>query len=661
MFRRTLGQLFFAYLYILGGLCVLAVVAGHGWLRIGVAAGALAIPAATWRYIAERSAAQRLDGEDGARHDHETRFRAIAAGTAAGLLLMDLDGRIVLSNGAMQSMLGCEESELQGKSLDDFTFRSDVDTDVESFRELVAGQRDPYQVEKRYLRQDERLLWAHVTFSLVRDDRGEPQFVTAMLRDVTAQKQDGAGLRDIEQLFRLTFDQAAIGIAHTDEDGRFMLVNRRLCDLLGYKRDAMFGRKLRMVTHPDDAGAVDSALARLLTREIREYSGEIRVQACDSSYIWAFVSMSLMREPDGNPKYGIVMIEDITERKRAEEERARLIAREEEARAMSEAVSVIRGVVQASPLPILTLNLDGTVQSWNAAATATFGWIEDEIVGHAVPFVPDGLPRESNEFRARALDGESLTGLETERYTKSGQLMDVSMSTAPVRDGRGRITGIMFVYADITSRKRAERELEHERDFALQVMNTMGQGLAVTDAEGHFEYVNSAYARMLGREPADLIGISPLDFTHTDGHDMLAQAIEAIRTGESFTCETRAHGSSGSDIYLLNTAVPRWRNNQVVGSIAVATDLTEQKRSEAALAEARDQAVESSRLKSEFLATMSHEIRTPMNGIIGMLELLRDTKLDVEQEEYVGVVDDSAHSLMSIINDILDFSKIEAG
>ena len=789
--QTTVRPLILAYLVILA-ISVIGIVALPQYRLAGLVIAVIVLLLAAYEHRRQKRREDRLfeqqKAEEKVRREREERFRAIAQGAAAGLFLTDLKGKIVQTNGALCSMLGFGDEELIGKTLAEFTLRDDIGVDAELFKEVVAGQRQTYQVEKRFLCKNTQMLWGYVTVSLVRDHLGKPQFVGGMVQDITEHKQAGVALQDIEQLFRLTFDQAAVGVAHTDKNGRLMFVNRRLCDMLGRTRQELFGREFRSVLYREDMEASDTALRQLLSGDIQQYSGEKRFVRADGTALWGNLTMSVVRQPSGEAKHGIVMIEDITERKqmqeelrekeeryraitetasdaiitmddrsrirfanpaataifgyteeelmdqplsmllpeqmrntsmadaryyvemagnggrsptevaglhqngqelalemsfaefrhqnqrmfagvirditerkRAEQERAELIAREQEARAMSEAAAVIRDVVEASPLSILTLDTEGKVQSWNGAATRTFGWTEEEVVGDAVPpFVPPGAENESTEFRQRALNGESVTNLEIQRYTKDGSTMDLYMSTAPVRDAQGRITGIMYVYADITARKRAEKELQVQRDFALQVMNTMGQGLAVTDAEGRFEYVNPAYARMLGFQPEELIGKSPFDFTIPEDHPILEQALQDQLAGKASTYETHVRTPDQYELYVLNTNVPRWRDHAIVGAIAVATDLTERKRTEEALALARDQALEASRLKSEFLATMSHEIRTPMNGILGMIELLLDTTLDAEQQEYLHVVGSSAQELLRIINDILDFSKIEA-
>ncbi len=222
-----------------------------------------------------------------------------------------------------------------------------------------------------------------------------------------------------------------------------------------------------------------------------------------------------------------------------------------------------------------------------------------------------------------------------------------------------KIIGEMFI--SVLERTRTEQALQEQRNFALRVMNTMGQGLTVTNAAGNFEYVNPAYAHMLGFEAAALIGFSPFDLTLEEDHAAIVEGRALRSEGHGSSYEARLRRADGSLIHVLITAVPRWHQGVVIGSIAVVTDLSERKRMEEVLAKARDQALESSRLKSEFLATMSHEIRTPMNAIIGMAELLLDTPLSEEQQEFAQIVNEAAQGLLTIINDILDFSRIEAG
>src|SRR5262249_31371872 len=121
--------------------------------------------------------------------------------------------------------------------------------------------------------------------------------------------------------------------------------------------------------------------------------------------------------------------------------------------------------------------------------------------------------------------------------------------------------------------------------------------------------------------------------------------------------ENRYRCKDGSYRWLLWTATPYLDQGLIY---AAARDVTERKRAEQALQEAKEAAEAASRAKSEFLANMSHEIRTPMNGVLGMTELALGTDLTREQREYLEMVKASAVSLLAVINDILDFSKIEA-
>ncbi len=155
-------------------------------------------------------------------------------------------------------------------------------------------------------------------------------------------------------------------------------------------------------------------------------------------------------------------------------------------------------------------------------------------------------------------------------------------NAVPQREPDGSTLWHGFI-TDITERKQIGKELQAQRDFATQVINTMGQGLTVTDADGRFEFVNLAYARLFGYELADLIGKRPIDVTVSEDQATLAEQGKLRQAGKSGTYETRLRRADGSLAHVLITGVPREQDGQHSGSIAVITDLTEHKRVEDAL------------------------------------------------------------------------------
>ncbi len=140
-----------------------------------------------------------------------------------------------------------------------------------------------------------------------------------------------------ERLFRATFERAVIGIAHVSPQGRWLRVNQRLCDILGYDHEELAARSFQDLTHPDDREASGAYFRRLLAGELDAYELDKRYIRKDGRPVWVHLTVSLVRTPEGEPDYTISMVQDITERKRLERKPLRLLARERAARAEAEA------------------------------------------------------------------------------------------------------------------------------------------------------------------------------------------------------------------------------------------------------------------------------------------------------------------------------------
>jgi len=229
----------------------------------------------------------------------------------------------------------------------------------------------------------------------------------------------------------------------------------------------------------------------------------------------------------------------------------------------------------------------------------------------------------------------------------------------------------LFVYSflfylvrrEIRQRDAAENALMDSEERRKYFVEHSGNIIYRTGTEGVFTFLNPAVETILGYQPDELIGRSAFDLVAPEWRERVAKFYaeqlkkQILNSYYSFPVNRK----DGSEIWLGQNVLLMKREGQVTGMQVMARDITRGVQLEEELERARDTALESARLKSEFLGNMSHEIRTPMNGIIGMTSLLTDTQLDKDQHHFVEGIRESANSLLAIINDLLDFSKIEAG
>jgi PAS domain S-box-containing protein len=389
--------------------------------------------------------------------------------------------------------------------------------------------------------------------------------------DVSARKRAEQALRDGERQYRATFDNAATGIAHFALDGSFLRVNDRLCEKLGYSRDELLTKTWMELSHPDEIPRSMELHQAALRGETSSYSLEKRYIRKDGSIIWVDFTASLLRSDEGQPLYFVAFIQNITERKRAEQASAHLAA-----------------IVTSSSDAILGKTLEGIITSWNAAAERMFGYTADEMIGQSIRrIIPPNLQEEEDQILERLRGGERIEHFETVRLTKDGRVLDVSLSISPVKDAAGNVIGAAKIAHDITERKRAEEQLRYQLQLVRNITDTAAVSIFVNDSDGNISFINPEAERVFGYSLDELKGKSlheilhhkypdgrpfpiaecPLGFVYEDG--------QSVRDYEGVFWR-----KDGSPVNVVCSNMPIHENRKTVGDVITVQDITERKRHE---------------------------------------------------------------------------------
>lgn len=569
-------------------------------------------------------------------------FRLVVEAAPNGMVMVDESGKIVLVNSQAESLFGYSRDEMIGQPIEMLVperMRAKHPVYREQFAKepharLMGVGRDLYG-----LRKDGSEVPVEIGLNPIKTGTGN--FVLASIVDITERKRS-------EERFRLVVEAAPSGMIMVDKAGRIVLVNSQVEQLFGYSRQELLGQSIELLVPPNARGQHPGFRDEFFHDPKARAMGAGRdLYGLHKDKTQIPVEIGLNPLITEGETFVLASIVDISKRKEAERE-----LRESEERFRQ----LMSGVKDYA---IILLDVDGRVVSWNEGAQRIKGFVADEIIGeHFSCFYPPedtalGKP-ERELIKAAAEDRFEDEGW---RIRKDGSRFLANVVISTLRDPDGCLRGFVKVTRDITERKQAEERLR-------LVVEAAPSGMLMVDETGKIVLVNSQAENLFGYAREEMIGqqievLVPMRFR--DRHPDFRRAFNAEPSA-------RAMGA-GRDLFGVRkdgTEVPvEIGLNPIVtleGSFVLASvvDITERKRAEE-LSRARDKALQESQLKSAFVANISHELRTPVSGIIGMNELLLNSRLDEEQVALAQAIADSAQSLLIIVNDLLDISKIEAG
>ncbi|MBN2288165.1 MAG: PAS domain S-box protein [Candidatus Glassbacteria bacterium] len=467
---------------------------------------------------------------------------------------------------------------------------------------------------------------------LFKEIAGDISFALNKMELEEQRRRAEEALKQSEELFRLAFENANVGVCLVGLDGRFTRFNHQMCEMFGYSREELEGKHVNDLTHPEDLDISPGFIRKSVAGEVDYSQFEKRYYHKKGHLIYGQVSSSLVRNTEGAPLYFISHVLDITERKLSEA-------------ALQRERDLLNRLMETSPAGILMIDSHGRITFANPRAEEVLGLSRDGITGWTCndpqwritgldggPFPEDELP-----FRQVMDTGRPVYDVRHAIEWPEGQRVVLSINAAPLFDTSGSISGTVATVEDITGRLEVEKQLRDSEEKFRELYDNAPVGYHELDTEGRIIRVNLTEAGMLRYRREEMLGRPVYDFIHPDERNNAKRSFKLKISGKKKpeTFERKYVRKDGSILdCLIDLNLVRDERGRVTGMLTTLQDISGLKKAEKAL---------ECRLEMERIiaAVSASFVNVPYDGFD---KVINDTLKEVG--EFVGV-DRSVLYLMS--------------
>ncbi len=418
--------------------------------------------------------------------ESEERFRLIADSSPTGIYFVE-EGVISYANPQLAEILGEEVARVIGRSMLEWVHPDDVARIVES-GEIIAAQRRESSVELRIRRPTGEIRWLRAQGAPVVDTGDNVYGFVGSLVDITDERAVERGLLMLERAVESTPDM----ITFHDRDGRMFFANVAARDFFGIDPNGLV-QPLGPTDYLDAAPETVAELGHALATQAM-WSGELTAVNTSGRHMPVEVSVVGHRDADDEIEYYSAVSRDLTERKRAETARQR-------------SETVLRAIVQSSPLAIFAIDRKGVVHVWNRAAEEVFGWIAADVVGSTLPFVDDTTQAEADDLIERVFRGHTVKSHRARYTRRDGASVDVDLSMAPLRNSEGRVVSAVAVVADVTEQTRAAQAVHESEVWFRSLVQHSTDMVIVMNADGAISYMSPSACDFAAVKLHDVMGM----------------------------------------------------------------------------------------------------------------------------------------------------------